>query len=143
MRFYHRNYSLFPCFSANINHFIHIHTEKLFWWCKCSILLTSHMFPNSLLFFFFELTLFSLLFSYCSFTFLKFSFIFSYLFFSPKVVTNFSWVISMSISAWDTRVSMLSSLLLANKRILSWVSFLFLVILSIFFIIPVLKKKLK
>ena len=49
----------------------------------------------------------------------------------------------MSISAWDTKVSMLWSLLLANTRILSCFFFLFLVMLSNFFIIPVVREKFK
>ena len=48
----------------------------------------------------------------------------------------------MSISACDTKVSMLLSLLLANIRMLSCF-FLFLVILSDFLIIPVVKEKIK
>ena len=47
----------------------------------------------------------------------------------------------MSMSAWDIKVSMLSSLLLANIRILSWFFFLFLVILSKFLIIAVVREK--
>ena len=47
----------------------------------------------------------------------------------------------MSISAWDIKVSMLSSLPLANIRILSWFFFLFLVIT--FLIIPVVREKIK
>ena len=47
----------------------------------------------------------------------------------------------MSIKAWDNKVSMLLSLLLANKRILSSFFFLFLVILRIFLIIPVVREK--
>ena len=46
----------------------------------------------------------------------------------------------MSISAWDAKVSMLLSLLLANIRILSCFLFLFYVVLSNFFIIPVAKE---
>ena len=38
---------------------------------------------------------------------------------------------------------MLSSLLLANIRILSWLFFLFLVMLSDFFIIPVVRETIK
>ena len=49
----------------------------------------------------------------------------------------------MSISAWDTKVSMLLSLLLTNIRILSCFFFLLLVMLSNFLIIPVLSKKIK
>ena len=49
----------------------------------------------------------------------------------------------MSISAWDINVSMLVSLLLANIRILSCFFFLFLVMLSNFFIIPVVKERIK
>ena len=49
----------------------------------------------------------------------------------------------MSINAWDTKVSILSSLLLANIRILSCFFFLFLVMLSNFFIIPVYREKIK
>ena len=48
----------------------------------------------------------------------------------------------MSINSWDTKVSMLSSLLLANIRILSCF-FLFLVMLSNFLIIPVVREKIK
>ena len=49
----------------------------------------------------------------------------------------------MSINSWDTKVSMLSSLLLANIRILSCFFFLFLVMLSNFLIIPVVREKIK
>ena len=49
----------------------------------------------------------------------------------------------MSISALDTRVSMLFSLLLANIRILSCFFFLFLVMLSTFLVIPVVKEIIK
>ena len=49
----------------------------------------------------------------------------------------------MSINAWDYKVSMLSTLPLANIRILSCFSFLFLVMLSNFLIIPVVRKKIK
>ena len=49
----------------------------------------------------------------------------------------------MSISAWDTKVSMLFSLLLANIRILSCFFFLFLVMLTNFLIIPVFREKIK
>ena len=48
----------------------------------------------------------------------------------------------MSINSWDTKVSMLSSLLLANIRILSCF-FLFLVILSNCLIIPVARENIK
>ena len=47
----------------------------------------------------------------------------------------------MPISAWDIKVSVLSSLPLANIRILSWFFFLFLVIT--FLIIPVVTEKTK
>ena len=49
----------------------------------------------------------------------------------------------MSMRAWDTKVSMLLSLLLANIRILSCCFFLFLVMLNNFLIIPVVKEKIK
>ena len=49
----------------------------------------------------------------------------------------------MSISAWDIKVSMLSSLLLANIRVLSCFFFLFLVMLSNFLIIPLVREKIK
>ena len=49
----------------------------------------------------------------------------------------------MSINACDINVSMLLSLLLANIRILSCFLFLFLVIFSNFFIIPVVREKNK
>ena len=85
-----------------------------------------------------ELTLCDLIFSCFSFTFLTFSFIFSYLSFSFKTIIN-----SSRFSAWNTTVSMLFSLLLANIRILSCFFFLFLIMLSNFFIIPVVKEKSK
>ena len=46
----------------------------------------------------------------------------------------------MSISAWDTKFSMLLSLLLASIRISSGFFFLFLVVLNNFLIIPVAKE---
>ena len=49
----------------------------------------------------------------------------------------------MSINAWNIKVSMPLSLLLANVRILSCFSFLFLVMLMNFFIIPVVREKMK
>ena len=49
----------------------------------------------------------------------------------------------MSISACDTKVSMLICLLLANIRVLSCFLFLFLVMLSNFLIVPVVREKIK
>ena len=49
----------------------------------------------------------------------------------------------MSISPRDTKISMLFSLLLANIIILSCFIFLFLVMLSNFLIIPVVREKIK
>ena len=49
----------------------------------------------------------------------------------------------MSINAWDTNVSMISSLLLANIRISSCFFFFFLVMLSNFLIIPVVRENIK
>ena len=49
----------------------------------------------------------------------------------------------MSIIACDTKVSMLFSLLLANIRTLSCFFFLFLVMLSNFLIIPIIREKIK
>ena len=49
----------------------------------------------------------------------------------------------MSISAVDTKVPMLFSLLLANIRILPCFFFLFLVMFRNFFIIPVVREKIK
>ena len=49
----------------------------------------------------------------------------------------------MSISASDTKVSMLVSLLLAKIRILSCFFYLFLVMLCNSFIIPVFREKIK
>ena len=49
----------------------------------------------------------------------------------------------MSISPWDIKFSMLSSLLVAKVRILSCFFVLFLVMLSNFFIIPVVKQNIK
>ena len=41
MYFYYRNFSFIPCFSANINHFIHTQEKnKFFDDIKCSIILT-------------------------------------------------------------------------------------------------------
>ena len=48
----------------------------------------------------------------------------------------------MSINAWDIKVSMLSSLLLANIRILSCFFFLLLAIPSNILIIPVVREKI-
>ena len=49
----------------------------------------------------------------------------------------------MSVSASDTKVSMLLNLLLANIRILQCFFFLFHVMFSNVFIIPVVKEKIK
>ena len=49
----------------------------------------------------------------------------------------------MSVSVCDTKASMLLSLLLANIRILSCFLFLFLVILSNFLIINVVREKIR
>ena len=49
----------------------------------------------------------------------------------------------MSFSAWDTKVSMLFSLLLASIRILSCFFFLILVKPSMFLIIPVVREKIR
>ena len=49
----------------------------------------------------------------------------------------------MSVNAWDTKVSMLSRLLLANIRNLSCFFFLFLVMLNNFLIIPAVREKIK
>ena len=49
----------------------------------------------------------------------------------------------LSINVWDTKVSMLFSLLLANIEILSGFFFLFLLILSNFVIIPVVRGKIR
>ena len=56
---------------------------------------------------------------------------------------KFFMTYSMSIIACDTKVSMLFSLLLANIRILQCFFFLLLVMLSNFFIIPLVKEKIK
>ena len=49
----------------------------------------------------------------------------------------------MSINAWDTKVSILFSLLLARTSILLCFFFVYLVILINFLIIPVVKEKIK
>ena len=49
----------------------------------------------------------------------------------------------MSVNAWDIRVSMLLSLVLASIRILSCFFFLFLVIVSNFLTIPIVREKIK
>ena len=67
----------------------------------------------------------------------------SHTFFSFIIVSNSSWLISMSISAGGIKVSMLLSLLLSIIRILSCFFFLFFVMLSNFFIIPVVREKNK
>ena len=69
-----------------------------------------------------------------------FFFIFSYLSLSFKIITNSSWLISMSVSAWDTKVSMLLSLLLTNIRILSYFCFCFFLWLVIFLLFLLLKE---
>ena len=67
----------------------------------------------------------------------------SHIFLSLVIALNSSWLISMSISAWYIKVSMLSSLLLANIRILSCFLVLFLVMISNYLIIPIFKEKIK
>ena len=49
----------------------------------------------------------------------------------------------MSVSACHTEVSVLLSLLLANRRILSCFFLLFLVVLISFLIIPVVREKIR
>ena len=56
---------------------------------------------------------------------------------------NSSWLISIPFSACDTKVSMLLSLLLANIRIWSCFFFFCLVMVSNFFIIPVVRVQIK
>ena len=114
---------------------LYINTQKIFFFET----------DKSPIFFFYvlELTLFNLVFSCFSFTFLTFSFISSYLSFSLKITINSSWLIYVSISAWEIKVSLLLSLLLANTRILSCFFFLFLVMLNNFLTIPVVKEKIK
>ena len=51
--------------------------------------------------------------------------------------------VSQSISAWDTKISMLLSLLSGNIRILLCLFFLFLAVLNNFLVIPVAKDKIK
>ena len=46
----------------------------------------------------------------------------------------------MSLNALDTKLSILSSLLLANRRILSCFFVLFLIVFNNFFVIPVAKE---
>ena len=70
------------------------------------------------------------------------SFIHSY-FFLPNNGIKFFMTYFDVISAWDTKVSMLSSLLSSNIRILSCFFFLFLVVLINFLIIPVAREKIK
>ena len=65
----------------------------------------------------------------------------SHTFFSFIIVSNSSWLISMSISAGGIKVSMLLSLLLSIIRILSCFFFLFFVMLSNFFIVPFVREK--
>ena len=52
-------------------------------------------------------------------------------------------IISMSTNVWDTKVSILFSLLLARASISSSFFFLFIVILSNYFIISVVREKFK
>ena len=83
---------------------------------------------NSFFFFIFHSTLKTFLFSYSSVSF--------------KIVTNSLWLISMSFSACEIKLLMLSSLLLAIIKILSCF-FLFLIVPNNFFVIPVAKDKIK
>ena len=87
--------------------------------------------------------LLSLMILYSTFSLLNVTLIFSCLSFSFKIVTNSSWLISMSINAWDINLSMLLSLLLASRRIWSCFYFLFLSIFSNFLTIPVVREKIK
>ena len=75
--------------------------------------------------------------------FIRFSFILSYFSFSFKIAINCIWLILSSVNAWDTKVSTLFNLLLARTKILSCFSYLFLVLLSNFLIIWVVKEKTK
>ena len=93
--------------------------------------------------YFFEFTLFSLIFPCFSMTFFTFSFILSYFYFSLIITLNSSRLVSLSVNAWDFKVSMLSSFLLANIRILLFFFFLFLVMLNNFFVILVVREKMK
>ena len=137
------NFGFRICFSSNFSffsksfcfttHFIHTHKKKynflgqnVYWNLQP---VTVYKIVT-----FFEFTLFS--------SFSLTSFIFSWLSLSFKIATNSSWLIPMSMTAWDTGVSMLLSLLLASIRILLCF-FLFLVILSNFLIIAVVKEKIK
>ena len=89
---------------------------------------------------FFEFTLFSLIFSL---TFLTFSFTSSYFCFSLIIALNSPWLISISIHAWDTKVPMLSSLFLANIRILYYALSFCFSLCSVIFQLFLLLEKLK
>ena len=67
----------------------------------------------------------------------------SYFCFSLIIELSSPWLISMSANAWGTKVLMLSSLLLANIKILSCSFFFFLVITNNFLLFLLLKKKRK
>ena len=117
--------------------FLYIQIKKIkFFDCeKCSILFDQPRVYKLVIFL--EFTLFSIIFS-CfsaklrSLTFLTFSVILSYFCFTLRIAINSSWLISMSINAWDTKVSILLSLLLANIKILLSFSFCILLYLAVF-----------
>ena len=75
----------------------------------------------------------------------------SHIFFHPLIfffypnnhIKSFMTLFPCQSMGWDTKVSMLLSLLWANIRILSCFFFLFLVMLSNFLIIPVVREKIK
>ena len=94
--------------------------------------------------FFFELTLFSLILSCFSFTFLIFSCILSCIF---LLLPNNRIIFFMTYfhvnQCLRTKVLMISSLLLANIRILSKFFFLLLVMLCNFLIYPFVREKIK
>ena len=98
------------------------------------------MFTNSLFFLnFYYLVSYSLVYHWHSSNFLSSS----HIFFSLIITINSSWLLSISINAWDTNVPMLSSLLLANIRIWSCFFFFFLVMLSNFLLVPFVTEKIK
>ena len=121
-------------------HLIFVLSSHIFWPIK----IISHVNYLQLRYLFqvCKFTLFSLIFSCFSAklrspTFLTFSFIFLYLCFSFKIVLNSLWLFSMLISAWGTKVSMLFS------WILLCFFFSFFAMLSNFFIIPVVREKIR
>ena len=120
-------YTIFlPCLDNKFVHFIRV---------KNILFFQFYAFPIfSMILLLFSLT------SWLLFIILIFFSFFPYFSFSLIIFYSSSWLTTKSISAWDIRVSIPLSLLLASITISLCFFFLFLVISNTLFIIPVVKE---